>query len=208
MNTNHWEQLAARHHSWLPPTEVTAYGRPSDSSNLEDRARSHKPSAGFSEARLPFSSTSQRQGPVERVTTTGLSRHDNPEAVVRRIVSELLEPMFHNSLLRSSCGMYDCHPPGIAAGSVLCLQPVRGLRYYCRTGGISDEAKLHPNSRRRKQLRPGSFQVVQGAAHRLQGRAGHMGIDLGGAGTLVTEKLLDDTEVRAAFQEVGREAVT
>ena len=95
MNTNHWEQLAARHHSWLPPT-VTAYGRPSDSSNLEDRARSHKPSAGFSEARFSFSCTSQRRGPVGRMITTGFSRHDYPEAVLRRSGSELLVPMFHN----------------------------------------------------------------------------------------------------------------
>jgi hypothetical protein len=39
---------------------------------------------------------SQRRGPVERVTSTGLSRHDNLAVVLRRVVSDMLAPISHN----------------------------------------------------------------------------------------------------------------
>jgi hypothetical protein len=41
---------------------------------------------------------SQRRGSVERVTPAGLSRHDNLAVGLRRVVSDMLEPISHNVL--------------------------------------------------------------------------------------------------------------
>jgi len=69
------------------------------------------------------------------------------------------------------------------------------------------QANVHAALLKRKLGALRSLQVVQGTAHRPEGRPGDMRVELGGASALVTEKFLDDTEVGAALQEVRREAV-
>lgn len=52
------------------------------------------------------------------------------------------------------------------------------------------------------------LQVVQRTSDGGQGGLGDVGVDLGRTCALMTEELLDDAEVGAAFEQVGGEAVS